>query len=118
VPNSFNAVIVGSTVIGMLINFIGIKSDHGAVLDGCAQRLPRATADVVIMLVSNNRKVMGKRTNTPLINVLGWAATIIMLPGHCAGADFDSSLSSMTCRSRILAGTIGELATRSEASER
>jgi Mn2+/Fe2+ NRAMP family transporter len=33
---------------------------------------------VVIMLLANNRRVMGNRINTPLLNVLGWAATLLM----------------------------------------
>jgi len=32
----------------------------------------------IIMLVANNRKVMGKWTNTPLLNGLGWCATALM----------------------------------------
>ncbi len=30
------------------------------------------------MLISNNRAIMGARTNGPLTNPLGWAATIAM----------------------------------------
>ena len=33
---------------------------------------------VLVMLVSNNRSVMGERTNGPLLNVLGWTTTVIM----------------------------------------
>jgi Mn2+/Fe2+ NRAMP family transporter len=33
---------------------------------------------VVIMLVSNNKKVMGKRVNGKLTNFLGWTTTILM----------------------------------------
>ena len=33
---------------------------------------------VVIMLVTNNPKVMGKRTNPTWLNVLGWTTTILM----------------------------------------
>ena len=33
---------------------------------------------VMIMLVSNNRKIMGKRTNSRLTNVLGWGAAVVM----------------------------------------
>jgi Mn2+/Fe2+ NRAMP family transporter len=34
---------------------------------------------VMIMLVANNRKIMGKRTNSRLTNVLGWGAAVVML---------------------------------------
>jgi Mn2+/Fe2+ NRAMP family transporter len=33
---------------------------------------------VLIMLISNNRAAMGERTNGRLLNVVGWATTIIM----------------------------------------
>ena len=34
---------------------------------------------ILIMLVSNNRKVMGERTNGRLVNALGWAAAAVMV---------------------------------------
>jgi len=33
---------------------------------------------VIIMLISNNKKIMGNRTNGPLTNILGWATAAIM----------------------------------------
>jgi len=33
---------------------------------------------VIIMLVSNNPKVMGKRVNGRLTNFIGWTTTIVM----------------------------------------
>ena len=33
---------------------------------------------VVLMFVSNNQKIMGKRTNGPLTNFLGWSTAAIM----------------------------------------
>jgi len=33
---------------------------------------------VVIMLVSNNKRVRGKRVNNRLTNLIGWVATILM----------------------------------------
>ena len=30
------------------------------------------------MLVSNDRRAMGERTNGRLLNVLGWATTVVM----------------------------------------
>jgi Mn2+/Fe2+ NRAMP family transporter len=32
----------------------------------------------MVMLVSNDRRVMGERTNGPLLNVLGWGTTLVM----------------------------------------
>lgn len=33
---------------------------------------------VLVMLVGNNPKIMGRRTNGPWLNVLGWTATLLM----------------------------------------
>lgn len=33
---------------------------------------------VLIMLVSNNREIMGRHTNGPWLNLLGWTATVLM----------------------------------------
>ncbi len=47
---------------------------YSAIINGVAA--PPLMA--IIMLVANNRRVMGKRTNTRLLNTLGWLATAIM----------------------------------------
>jgi Mn2+/Fe2+ NRAMP family transporter len=36
------------------------------------------------MLVANNERVMGKRTNTRPLNVLGWTATALMVTAALA----------------------------------
>ena len=33
---------------------------------------------ILIMLISNNRKIMANRVNGRMLNVLGWTATIVM----------------------------------------
>jgi Mn2+/Fe2+ NRAMP family transporter len=33
---------------------------------------------VLLMLVANNRKIMGQRTNGRWLNLLGWGTTIVM----------------------------------------
>ncbi len=80
----FYAVIVGSTVIGMLINFIGINPITALFWTAVLNGFLAPPLMVVIMLVSNNKKVMGERTNTPLINIMGWGATAIMFAGAIA----------------------------------
>jgi NRAMP (natural resistance-associated macrophage protein)-like metal ion transporter len=47
---------------------------YSALLNGVAA--PPLMA--LIMLVANNERVMGKWTNTPALNVLGWTATVLM----------------------------------------
>jgi Mn2+/Fe2+ NRAMP family transporter len=33
---------------------------------------------VILMLVSNNRKAMGARTNGPVLNAIGWVTAVVM----------------------------------------
>ena len=33
---------------------------------------------VMVMLVGNNRRIMGEHTNGPWLNALGWSATAVM----------------------------------------
>ena len=47
---------------------------YSAILNGVAA----PPLMIIIMLVCNNRKVMGKWTNTRALNVLGWLATALM----------------------------------------
>jgi hypothetical protein len=46
-----------------------------SILDG----LLAAPLLAVIMIVSNNRKIMGERVNSRLVNILGWTTTLIIL---------------------------------------
>ena len=48
---------------------------YSAILNGMAA----PPLMVIIMLVANNRRVMGKQTNTRALNALGWLATALMI---------------------------------------
>jgi len=75
---AFYGVIALSTLVGMLINFAGINPIDAlfgtAVLNG----LVAPPVLVLIMLVSNNRSIMGERVNNRWINLLGWVTTVVM----------------------------------------
>ncbi len=73
--HGFYGVITVATLIGLLVNFTSIKPFqmlyYTAVLNGvCAPPLM-----VLIMLIGNNRTIMGKHTNSRLANVAGWVIT-------------------------------------------
>jgi NRAMP (natural resistance-associated macrophage protein)-like metal ion transporter len=78
----FYAVIVVSTLIGMLINFLGISPISALFWTAVINGLLAPPLLVVIMLVANNRQVMDAHVNRRAANVLGWAATVVM----CAAA--------------------------------
>jgi NRAMP (natural resistance-associated macrophage protein)-like metal ion transporter len=88
----FYLIIAISMLIGFLINFSGIKPFtllyYTAIFNGiCAPPLL-----ILIMLMSNNKRIMGNRTNSKLSNVLGIVITATM--GICAIALLVSLLTS------------------------
>ena len=70
----FYAVIVGLTLIGMLINFLGINPIQALFWTAVINGLLAPPLLVVIMLISNNKQIMGERVNSWWLNVLGWGA--------------------------------------------
>ena len=74
----FYAVIIAATLVGMAINFLGINPITALVLSAILNGLIAAPLLVLVMLISNNRRAMGDRTNGRLLNVLGWTTTLVM----------------------------------------
>jgi len=74
----FYAVIVVAALIGMLINFAGFNPVDALVWASTLYGVLAPLLLVVIMLISNNREIMGRRKNGRLLNIMGWTATIIM----------------------------------------
>jgi len=80
----FYLVIAASTLIGMLINFVGINPIDALFWTAVINGFLSPPLLVIIMLVANNRKVMDKRVNGRWSNVLGWAATALMFAAAIA----------------------------------
>ncbi len=74
----FYLVIIAATLVGMLVNFVGINPIDALFWTAVINGMLAPLLLVVIMLISNNRKVMGDRVNGHLMNVLGWATTLVM----------------------------------------
>ncbi|MCM1567700.1 NRAMP family divalent metal transporter [Dehalobacter sp. 4CP] len=74
----FYGVIVVSTLIGMVISWLGIDPIkalyYSAVLNGLAAP-PLMT---LIILIANNNKIMGKYVNKRISNILGWVIVLVM----------------------------------------
>ena len=82
----FYAVIAISTLVGILIDFAGINPITALFWTAVINGVLSPPLLVLVMLVSNDRKIMGRRVNGPLANVLGWATTALMFA--CAIAMF------------------------------
>jgi len=74
----FYVIIIVATLVGMVIAIFDVNPIAALVLSAVINGLVAAPLLVLIMLISNNRAAMGERTNGRLLNVAGWATTIIM----------------------------------------
>jgi Mn2+/Fe2+ NRAMP family transporter len=72
----FYAVIAGFTVLAMGMNFLGFNPMKALVFSGIVQGFSTPPLLLLIMLMTNNRKIMGERVNTLWLNVLGWITTV------------------------------------------
>ena len=75
----FYAIIALVIIVGYLLNFVQVISPvkallYSAVLNG----LVASPLIVVLLLICNNRKIIGKNANGWLSNTLGWFAVVLM----------------------------------------
>jgi NRAMP (natural resistance-associated macrophage protein)-like metal ion transporter len=74
----FYALITVSTLIAMLLNFTRINPITALVWAAVLNGFLAPPLLVLVMIVSRNRNIMGKRVNGTLVNVLGWSAAGLM----------------------------------------
>lgn len=74
----FYLIIAISTVAGMLMNFVRINPIAALFWTAVINGFLAPPLLVLIMLVANNRQVMGDRVNGKWLNILGWGATAAM----------------------------------------
>jgi NRAMP (natural resistance-associated macrophage protein)-like metal ion transporter len=74
----FYAVIAISTFVGILIDFIGINPIKALFWTAVINGVIAPPLLVVIMVISNDKRIMGKRVNGRLTNIVGWTAAAIM----------------------------------------
>src|SRR5215216_5597850 len=72
----FYAVIGGFTVLAMGMNFLGFNPMKALVFSGVVQGFSTPPLLLLIMLITNNRRIMGERVNSRGLNILGWITTI------------------------------------------
>jgi len=78
----FYGVISLSTLVGMLINFVGVNPMTALFWTAVLNGFLAPPILVVVMLIANNRSVLGEHVNGPVSNAIGWATTGAM----CAAA--------------------------------
>jgi Mn2+/Fe2+ NRAMP family transporter len=72
----FYAAIALFSVVAMGMNFLGVNPMKALVWAGIVQGFSTPPLMLLIMLMTNNRSIMGERVNSRGINVLGWITTV------------------------------------------
>ena len=80
----FYAVIAASTIVGVVIDFAGINPISALFWTAVINGVVAPPLLVVVMLVANNKRVMGTRTNGLVTNIVGWLAAAVMFAAAIA----------------------------------
>ncbi len=80
----FYGVIAVSTLVGVAIDFLGINPISALFWTAVINGVVAPPLLVVVMLVANNKRVMGSRTNGVFTNIFGWLAAAIMFAAAIA----------------------------------
>jgi NRAMP (natural resistance-associated macrophage protein)-like metal ion transporter len=74
----FYVAITAFTLLAMCLNFFGINPMKALVWAGIVQGFSTPFLMLLVMLLTNDKKVMGKWVNTRTINALGWITTVFI----------------------------------------
>lgn len=74
----FYGVIAFATIIGLLVNFTPIKPFQMLYYTAILNGIVAPPLLVLIMLIGNNKKIMGEHTNSKFSNIMGWIVTAVM----------------------------------------
>ena len=74
----FYLVFAGAVVAGMALNLAGTHPIRMLFLSAVLNGLLAPPLLLLVMLVGNNKAIMGAHTNGPWLNLLGWLATAVM----------------------------------------
>ena len=75
---AFYIIIAISLILGLAINYIGISPIQALIYTAILYGLTAPVLIVIILHISNNKKIMGKFTNGPWANFFGFLTLIIM----------------------------------------
>lgn len=75
---AFYIVMAISLILGLSLNYIGISPVQALIYTAILYGMTAPVLIAIILHISNNKKVMGKFTNSRLSNILGFAALFIM----------------------------------------
>jgi len=68
--------IAGLTALAVLLNFLGFNPMRALVWSGIVQGFSTPPLLLLIMLMTNDRNIMGEKVNSAWMNALGWITTM------------------------------------------
>ena len=74
----FYGVIAASTLIGMLISWLGIDPIKALYYAAALSGLAAPPLMALVILTANNKKIMGKFVNKRIANIVGWMIVLVM----------------------------------------
>ena len=74
----FYAVLVAATLIGISLNFLGMDPIRALFWSAVINGVVAVPLMVMLMIVSANRRIVGKFRLPPHLYIIGWSATIVM----------------------------------------
>jgi NRAMP (natural resistance-associated macrophage protein)-like metal ion transporter len=74
----FYGVIILSTVVGLLINLFGISPIQGLIYSGILYGVTAPVIILIVLHISNNKKIMGTHVNSRWSNFWGGATLLLM----------------------------------------
>jgi Mn2+/Fe2+ NRAMP family transporter len=74
----FYIIIAISLLLGLGLNYIGISPINALIYTAILYGMTAPILIALILLISNNKKIMGKHTNTLTANIMGVTALLIM----------------------------------------
>jgi NRAMP (natural resistance-associated macrophage protein)-like metal ion transporter len=80
----FYLVIAASTIVALGIDYLGINPMKALFWVAIINGFLAPPLLVIIMFVANSKDVMKNRTNGPVLNLLGWATTLLMFAAAVA----------------------------------
>jgi len=74
----FYGVIAASTLVGMLISWLGINPIKALYYAAALNGLSAPPLMIFVILTANNKKIMGRFVNKRIANVVGWIIVLVM----------------------------------------
>jgi len=80
----FYGAIAVITLIAAGMNFIGINPMKALVFAGIVQGFSTPPLMLLMMLITNNKAIMGERVNSRKLNIMGWITTVAIFSASIA----------------------------------